>query len=68
MAAMVSAEWVKEQGRAAGFDRVGIAPAGDLPELARLPAGSWSVTRETIDFRERVHHPLLEQCAGSFGW
>ncbi len=34
---MVSAEWVKEQGRAAGFDRVGIAPAGDLPELARFP-------------------------------
>lgn len=26
-------EWIKEQGRALGFDRVGIAPASDLPEL-----------------------------------
>jgi len=34
---MVSAAWVKEQGRALGFDRVGIAPAADLPELARFP-------------------------------
>jgi epoxyqueuosine reductase len=37
MAAMVSAEYVKEQGRAVGFDRVGIAPAADLPELALFP-------------------------------
>ena len=37
MAAMVSAEWVKEQGRAVGFDRVGIAPATELPELALFP-------------------------------
>ncbi|HLD78502.1 MAG TPA: tRNA epoxyqueuosine(34) reductase QueG [archaeon] len=34
---MVSAEWVKEQGRAVGFDRVGIAPATELPELALFP-------------------------------
>ena len=34
---MVSAEWVKEQGRAVGFDRVGIAPATELPELAFFP-------------------------------
>ena len=27
-------EWVKEQGRRLGFHRVGIAPVGDLPELA----------------------------------
>ncbi len=26
--------WIKEQGRALGFDRVGIAPVGDFPELA----------------------------------
>ena len=30
-------EWIKQQGRALGFTRVGIAPATDLPELARLP-------------------------------
>jgi epoxyqueuosine reductase len=29
--------WIKERGRALGFDRVGIAPAGDLPELAHFP-------------------------------
>jgi len=34
---MVSAAWVKEQGRALGFDRVGIAPATELPELALFP-------------------------------
>lgn len=26
-------QWIKEQGRALGFNRVGIAPASDLPEL-----------------------------------
>ncbi len=30
-------EWIVEHGRAIGFDRVGIAPATDLPELAHLP-------------------------------
>jgi len=34
---MPLSEWIKEQGLAAGFDRVGLAPAGDLPELAFLP-------------------------------
>jgi epoxyqueuosine reductase len=29
-------EWVKARGREIGFSRVGIAPAGDLPELAGL--------------------------------
>ena len=29
--------WIKEQGRAAGFDRVGIAPVTGLPELEFLP-------------------------------
>ncbi len=30
-------EWIVEHGRAVGFDRVGIAPATDLPELAHFP-------------------------------
>ncbi|MGH9805197.1 MAG: tRNA epoxyqueuosine(34) reductase QueG, partial [Candidatus Acidiferrales bacterium] len=34
---MVSTDWVIAQGRAAGFDKVGIAPAAGLPELARFP-------------------------------
>ncbi|MBI4467145.1 MAG: tRNA epoxyqueuosine(34) reductase QueG [Acidobacteria bacterium] len=31
---MSLAEWIKQHGRALGFDRVGIAPATDFPELA----------------------------------
>jgi epoxyqueuosine reductase len=34
---MVSTAWVIEQGRALGFDRVGIAPVDDVPGLARFP-------------------------------
>ncbi len=34
---MLNREWVMEQGRAVGFDKVGVAPAADLPELARFP-------------------------------
>ncbi|MGH9813340.1 MAG: tRNA epoxyqueuosine(34) reductase QueG [Candidatus Acidiferrales bacterium] len=34
---MVSTAWVIEQGRAVGFDRVGVAPASDAPALARFP-------------------------------
>jgi epoxyqueuosine reductase len=30
-------DWIKQQGRAAGFDRVGVAPATDLPELIHFP-------------------------------
>ncbi|MGH9863373.1 MAG: tRNA epoxyqueuosine(34) reductase QueG [Candidatus Acidiferrales bacterium] len=30
-------EFIQEQGRALGFDRVGIAPVGDFPELAYFP-------------------------------
>ncbi len=34
---MLNREWVMEQGRAVGFDKVGVAPAADLPELAGFP-------------------------------
>ncbi|MGH9788505.1 MAG: tRNA epoxyqueuosine(34) reductase QueG [Candidatus Acidiferrales bacterium] len=34
---MLSTAWVIEQGRAVGFDRVGVAPTDDLPALARFP-------------------------------
>ncbi len=34
---MLNRELVIEQGRAVGFDKVGVAPATDLPELARFP-------------------------------
>jgi len=37
MESMSLREWIVEHGRALGFDRVGIAPATDLPELAHLP-------------------------------
>ena len=30
-------QWIREQGRAVGFDRVGIAPVTDSPELAFFP-------------------------------
>ncbi|MDA2912821.1 tRNA epoxyqueuosine(34) reductase QueG [Acidobacteriia bacterium AH_259_A11_L15] len=34
---MALGEWIKQKGRELGFDRVGFAPATDLPELARFP-------------------------------
>ncbi len=34
---MTLGEWIKQKGRELGFDRVGFAPAADLPELARFP-------------------------------
>jgi epoxyqueuosine reductase len=34
---MPLSEWIKERGRALGFDRVGVAPATDLPELSFFP-------------------------------
>ncbi|MBI2956875.1 MAG: tRNA epoxyqueuosine(34) reductase QueG [Acidobacteria bacterium] len=34
---MVTAAWVIEQGRAVGFDKVGIAPAAAVPELEFFP-------------------------------
>jgi epoxyqueuosine reductase len=37
MEAVVSSAWVIEHGRALGFDKVGVAPASDLPELGFLP-------------------------------
>jgi len=38
MGAMVTSAWVVEQGRSVGFDKVGVAPAADLEELALFPA------------------------------
>jgi len=34
---VILTQWVIEQGRAVGFTKVGVAPAADLPELARFP-------------------------------
>jgi len=51
---MSLADWIKEQGRAAGFDRVGVAPATDLPELAHFPEWLEGGYAGTMDY---LHDP-----------
>ncbi len=61
---MVSTAWVIEQGRALGFDRVGVAPAEDALDLDRISAwldrGYAGEMRYLHDKRRRGARNLLE--------
>lgn len=51
---MTLADWIKERGRALGFNRVGIAPASDLPELAFFAEWRARGYAGTLDY---LHQP-----------
>jgi len=51
---MLSTAWVIEQGRALGFDRVGVAPVDDVPSLARFP--EW-LARGFAGEMDYLHNP-----------
>jgi epoxyqueuosine reductase len=64
---MLSTAWVLEQGRAVGFDRVGVAPADDVPALARFPdwldRGYAGEMRYLYDAKRRGAAALLRDAA-----